>query len=270
MKQVAAAFIYSNTWVALSLSSLLFGICSYFQLEHTLLYTAFGFTSTISAYQLHRLFRLKELHTEQTDNSRLSWMKIHKQAQMWWFLLCITATAIFTLMIEWNRTAFLLLLINSIIVLLYALPIKQLGNGFRNLPFFKNLFISSSWMLVLALPFILEDRSLPVAIICQLGALTCLYILPFDIRDLPYDGKHMRTLPQLLGNEKVKIFGVVAISFCLLLLNEWIGFHWLLLVITIVTFVGFYLPLRQKNSLLLEFLWELPLFLIGCYFLLIA
>jgi 4-hydroxybenzoate polyprenyltransferase len=269
MKQLAAAFIYSNTWVALSLSCLLFGLCSHFQLEHTLLYTIFGFTSTITAYQLHRLFRLKELHTEETDNSRLSWMKTHKQAQMRWFLLCITATAIFTLMIQWNRLAFVLLFLNSIIVLLYALPIKQLGNGFRNVPFFKNLFISSSWVLVLALPFLLENRTVPLSLLLLMGGLVFLYILPFDIRDLPYDGKHMRTLPQLLGAEKVKIIGVSMIVCCLLILIESIEFHWILLLILFITFIGFYLPNKSKNALFLEFIWELPLFLMGWYFLLL-
>lgn len=270
MKQLATAFIYSNTWVAMSLSSLLFGLCTFYHLENTLLYTAFGFSSTISAYQLHRLFRLKDLHTEQTDNSRLSWMKTHKIGQMWWFIICLTVTGIVTVMIKWNSISFLLLLLNAMIVLLYALPIKQLGNGFRNLPFFKNLFISSSWILVLTLPFLLENVKPPLSLIGLLGALTFLYIIPFDIRDLPYDSQHMRTIPQLLGAEKAKMIGSLLISCCLLIVVDWIGFHWILVAIMFITFIGFYLNIQAKNKLLLEFLWELPLFLIGCYFLLIA
>lgn len=270
MKQLAAAFIYSNTWVAMSLSSLLFGLCTFYHLENTLLYTTFGFSSTISAYQLHRLFRLKELHLEANENSRLEWMKTHKIGQIWWFLICVTVTGIITLMIKWNSISFLLLLLNAMIVILYALPIKQFGNGFRNIPFFKNLFISSSWILFLTLPFLLENVKPPLLLIGLLGVLTFLYIIPFDIRDLPYDSQHMRTIPQLLGAEKAKMLGSLLISCCLLILVDWIGFHWILVMVMFTTFIGFYINIHAKNKLLLEFLWELPLFLMGVYFLLMV
>lgn len=270
MKKLAAPFIYSNTWVALSLSSLLVGICTFYHISHAFKYALFGFCATVSAYQLHRLFRLKIMVDEKSTNPRLTWMNQYPTFQWVWFLISLTIATGISFLIKWNVKALGIVAVNAVIVVLYAFPMKAIGNGIRNTPFLKNVLISCSWILVLVLPFVLEQKTIPFSIMVVLGTLVFCYILPFDVRDLPYDEKNMRTLPQLLGRERAQKIGILLITSLLLLTCEWFGFHWLLIVVLGISFIGYYWPISPKTDLISEFLWELPLFLMGLYFLSIS
>lgn len=84
----------------------------------------------------------------------------------------------------------------------------------RSIPFLKIHVISLSWaLLLIVFPIVNEEVS--ISILPVLGA-HYLYVLavtiPFDIRDLQYDEKHYRTIPQVIGVQGSKWLAILAMS----------------------------------------------------------
>lgn len=270
MRPVLSILIYTNSWVALCVTSLVYGIGSYFRLGHLELFALWSFTGTVSAYQLHRLFRLRQLKHTVRSNRRLLWMQNTYTFQISWFAINFIVCLGCLFFIPLTKEVIILIGLNAVIVALYALPIPIIGNGIRNLPFAKNILISLSWMLIVLIPFASDKRldsidwEVPVLLFISVFA----QIIPFDSRDLTHDPKHLSTIPQLVGAEKAKYIGFGLLLFALALQTNLLGFHWLLPFTIFCGAVGHLIPFLVGYQLRLEFMWELPLGLMGLWFLL--
>ena len=105
--------------------------------------------------------------------------------------------------------------------LLYAIPFLPRGKNLRSLKSIKIFIIAFVWAgTAVWLPtqnvdfiFSVEARLRFLQIFVFVLAL----ILPFEIRDLTYDSKELRTLPQLIGVEKTKALGYVLLMLFFLL-----------------------------------------------------
>jgi hypothetical protein len=270
MRPVLSILIYTNSWVALCVTSLVYGLGSYFRLSNMEVFAIWSFTGTVSAYQLHRLFRLRQLNHTVRSNRRLLWMQNTYPFQIAWFIVNFISCLISMLYIPLTKEAAALIGINAVIVSLYALPFRFIGNGIRNIPLAKNSLISISWALIVLTPFAcdevldLVDWRIPVLIFIA----TFAQIIPFDSRDVSHDPKSLLTIPQLIGTKSAKYVGFNLLVVALILQTSLLGFHWLLVFILFCGAVGHLISFKVGYQLRLEFMWELPLGLMGIWFLL--
>jgi len=269
MRPALSILIYTNSWVALCVTSLVYGIGSYFRLDHLHLFALWSFTGTVSAYQLHRLFRLRQLKYTVRSNRRLLWMQNTYSFQIAWFLANFICCAICTFYIPLTKETLLLIALDAVIVALYALPIPIIGNGIRNLPFAKNILISVSWVLIILIPFASHKKlgllswEIPTLLFLAVFA----QIVPFDSRDIAHDPKFLSTIPQLIGVEKARYVGFILLLLALGIQTNLLGFHWLLPFTIFCGAIGHFIPFLVGYQLRLEFMWELPLGLMGLWFL---
>lgn len=270
MRPALSILIYTNSWVALCVTSLVFGIGSYFRLNQLNLFALWTFTGTVSAYQLHRLFRLRQLKHTVRSNRRLLWMQNTYPFQVSWFAVNLICCLVCTLYLPLTPEAVWIIGLNSLIVLLYALPLPFIGNGIRNLPFAKNILIATSWVLIVLMPFAslkhlhLVPPEIPVLLFLAVFA----QIVPFDSRDIAHDSKSLATLPQLIGVKNARYAGFFLLLVALGIQTHLLGFHWLLPCTVFCGAIGHLIPFLVGYQLRLEFMWELPLGLMGLWFLL--
>lgn len=270
MRPALSILIYTNSWVALCVTSLVYGIGSYYRLDHLELFALWSFTGTVSAYQLHRLFRLRQLKHTVRSNRRLLWMQNTYPLQVVWFVINFLACCTCILYIPLTKETVILLGINALIVALYALPLPVIGNGIRNIPFAKNILISLSWVLIVLVPFA-SDKHLAGAgwempLLLFIAVFT--QIIPFDNRDLAHDPKSLSTVPQLIGAQNARYAGFAFLIVALGIQTGLLGVHWLLPVTLLCGAAGHLIPFQVGYQLRLEFMWELPLGLMGLWFLL--
>lgn len=267
MRPTLSILIYTNSWVALCVTSLVYGIGSHFGLQEIGLFALWSFTGTVSAYQLHRLFRLKQLHHTVRSNRRLLWMQNTYSFQISWFVLNLLGCLMCTCYLPMNGESFFLIGVNGVIVLLYALPLPLIGNGIRNFPLAKNLLISLSWMIIILIPFAAYRISIPVEIPLLVLIAVFAQIIPFDSRDVMHDPKSLLTVPQLFGPVASKYIGFGLLLLALAIQTRLLGLHWLLPFTIFCGGVGHLISFKVGYQLRQEFMWELPLGLMGLWFL---
>lgn len=112
-------------------------------------------------------------------------------------------------------------LILGLISALYAVPLLPNMKNLRSLGGFKIFIVALVWVgFTVLLPVMDAKVSLDWDIwvlFLQRFILVVVLILPFEIRDLKWDHKDLRTLPQVLGVKKTQRLGVIlAITFFLL------------------------------------------------------
>ncbi len=269
MRTLLTLLIYSNSWVALCLSMLVLGLGTYFRLAELHLFFFWSFCSTVSAYQLHRLFRLKQLEYTVRSNRRLLWMQKTYTLQICWFVINFLCCVLLTVYLPFSKQSLLLLLVNCVVVGLYALPLPFIGNGIRNLPFMKNILISLSWTIIVLLPLASENHQIPWILPIIIAVSVFAQIIPFDARDVAHDLKSMFTIPQLVGLSASKYIGFGIFAFALTLQFVYLNFHWLYFPILVIAAFGHFFPFKVGYQLRLEFMWELPLGLMGLWFLMV-
>ena len=110
----------------------------------------------------------------------------------------------------------------TIISLLYAVPLLPSSRNLRSLGGLKIVVVAAVWVgFVVMLPALDNQLGLSrqVALLSlQNFILVLILILPFEIRDLPYDTPQLRTIPQRFGFKRTKMIG-----FCLILAYLFIG-----------------------------------------------
>jgi len=268
MRPALSILIYTNCWVAACVAALVFGISSYYRIPDSWLYGVWSFTGTVSAYQAHRLIRLRQLQYTVRSNRRLLWMQNTYSFQWIWLILNFIAFGSLSLLIPLTNSTISLIILNAIIVGLYVIPLPFLKNGIRSLPFAKNILISLSWTCIIAVPFTSNNLQIDWRIPALIFISVFAQIIPFDARDKDYDDQRMRTIPQLIGTEASKYVGFALLLVSLALQTSIVGFHWILPFIVFCAAIGHLISFKVGYQLRLEFMWELPLGLMGLWFLL--
>ena len=99
--------------------------------------------------------------------------------------------------------------------LFYVSPISfnnQFSFSLRSIAFFKIFLIAFTWAGVTVLfPLINYELSIglnEVILFMQRFLIIVVITIPFDIRDLSYDHENLKTLPQVIGLERSKVFGI--------------------------------------------------------------
>lgn len=266
MRPTLSILIYTNCWVACCVASLVIGISNYFGIEDYWLYGIWSFTGTISAYQAHRIIRLRQLQYTVRSNRRLLWMQNTYTFQWVWLIVNSLVFGILSLMIPLTIQTILLILANALIVGFYVLPMPFLKKGIRSLPFAKNLLISASWTCITLVPLTSNQMHIDWRLIPVVFLSVFAQIVPFDARDKDYDDQRMRTIPQLVGTTTSKYIGFALLIAALTFQLSISDFHWLLILTVLLAIPGHFISFKVGYQLRLEFMWELPLAIMGLWF----
>lgn len=264
MNQLVKAVIYSNSWVAICFAFLTYGTLSYYHLPNVFTYTSINFFSVLSAYQFHRLYGGKQKNQAVTEREK--WITTHKKANSIIALLSFSLLMFSFSSRIWTANTLAIGVALMIIVIFYVVPLPLLVKSLRAVPYIKSLLISISWTSMLVVPFINENKHLPVLFLIFIFLQTNAQLILFDSRDVNRDERSLKTIPQIIGINKSKlvVFCLVIIGYILMTIET--GFHPIFLAGITSNLLGLIIKRNQYDSLLAEFIWDFPFFIIGISF----
>tara|TARA_Y100001001_G_scaffold48165_1_gene44067 strand:+ start:2687 stop:3511 length:825 start_codon:yes stop_codon:yes gene_type:complete len=133
----------------------------------------------------------------------------HKVIQMFSFV-CFAFAVYFLLQL--NRDIWIATAILGVLSALYAVPLLPSANNLRNLAGLKIYIVAFVWagfsVLLPVLDAGIELHWDFAVTFIQRMLLVLVLILPFEIRDLQWDDKSLRTLPQVLGIKNTTRLGI--------------------------------------------------------------
>ena len=195
------SLIFSNVFVAfcaasLCLSSqLLFG-------QYNFHITAFIFFATLFTYNFQRLARTNK----HISHPRISWISQNRSILfLTAFVSALISSYYFTFFNVNTQGA---IIFCALISLLYPFIL-------RRIPYLKIFFISLIWMISTCLLTALEqelifDRQVFLHSLARFFFVFAITI-PFDIRDIKFDNKRLKTIPSLLGIKKSHMIGILSL-----------------------------------------------------------
>ena len=267
MKSFFRFLIFSNILVAfcvlaLALSTeILLGIQSNYKISQ------FVFFATLFAYNFQRVVRIKKGKT----HIRKDWLNRHKIAIYGLMLLGGLISA--RLFFEFQPSTQIAIVVSGVLSVGYPF-------GLRKIPGSKIFIIALVWTISTMLLALLENQiQLTQKITLHLLArflLIFAIIIPFDIRDLNFDNKELRTIPLVFGVLKARIIAISALFFCAIIavfqyINEDINLPNLLALI-LLYFVSSILIAKSdvSNREMYFSFWVESLSILGYIFLLIS
>ena len=164
----------------------------------------FVFFATLFTYNFQRVVKLKQ----REKHLKTDWQAKNKTST--YFIMLISGIIIAYHFYYFKISTQIAIIFSGILSLLYPF-------GIRNIPFFKIFVIALIWTISTMLLLVLENNMLiSQNLILHLSA-RFLFVfaitIPFDIRDLKFDDKKMKTIPIVFGEGKAKLIGVMALFF---------------------------------------------------------
>lgn len=211
--------VFGNVLIALAAGFLTLSFSKLIGIDNYLLYGLMLFFGTLFTYNIQRLFRFKEII--ESKSPRHQWIKNNKRIQYFILFFAGLGAMITFLYLVDNIKSLTLLLVIALVSLIYAFRINIKKRTFRELPYIKIHVIAISWMFLAfvwpivnsKIPFTMDNIRTCIAVYFYFIGIT----IPFDIRDLPYDLKNQKTIPQVLGIKKSKI-----LAFALLIMSAFL------------------------------------------------
>lgn len=206
MKTVVEKYLIStNIWVAVCFA----GLLAFFQLSfYELNFFVLGivFFGTLAVYNFTRIGNLKDF---------INLKSRHKTTVLLTYIGLIF-TLIFVILRGFEFKTFLYLGFLGFLSLCYSLPFK--GVGLRAIPFLKLFLIALVWagssvgLLLVVHHELIHHKMIFTAVFLFVAGIT----IPFDIRDLDFDNKRLKTIPMVIGFKNSKILAIVFLLFSIL------------------------------------------------------
>ena len=202
----------------------------------------FVFFSTILSYNFIRLYRFKSI-----DSWFSHWLKNNQKILI--IISSISLLGILFTVIHISFNALLLLIPFSFFTLFYSLPLFK--QPLRTVPLLKIILIAISWAGITVL-FPLINAGISVLNWAVLGVFIQRFLfvfaitIPFDIRDITYDNKSLKTMPQLFGIAKSKYIGFLMILGFLYINNTYLNIT--NIIITSISFLGLVFARKNQNK----------------------
>ena len=199
MKSFVRFIVYSNIFVAFCVLGLSIG-------SEILLDTAnyklsqFVFFATLFTYNFQRIVRLSKTR----EHARKDWLNKNKLAIF--FIVVISVIMSAFRFFDFKTNTQIIIVISGIISVLYPF-------GLREIPFSKIFIISLVWTVSTMLLLVLEnnisfDSNITLHLIGRFLFVLAITI-PFDIRDLKFDDKKLKTIPIIIGESRAKLLAVL-------------------------------------------------------------
>jgi|GEM_PF-515063 len=198
--------VYSNVWIALCAAAFCFqGEILIGQSSEGLL-PLFVFFATVFLYNFQRVVKLFQKPSYSIPG-RNTWLVKNRLAIMIWSI--VGGIVMIVIALNLPLRDWIVLSIGGFFSILYVMSIgKRDGKSVavRELPFIKIFLIAISWVIMGAIfPQVHHEgwRALESNQLIWMSLEKFFFIwaitIPFDIRDLEYDDKRMKTIPQLFG-----------------------------------------------------------------------
>ncbi len=190
--------VYSNLWIALGAVAFTSQFYLFYKLPIDWVVLFFNFFGTVFIYTFQRLLKIKQ---GQAPGARLNWMKDNYFLVL--FLTFISAIGVFICLLWLNYWVYPLLIVNGLFAFLYSVKfLKGRTKNLRDLPGLKIILVAFVWTsTTLLLPFYNLKSGVGEFPIILFLSYFCFYFalaIPFDIRDLIFDEKSTKTIPQVL------------------------------------------------------------------------
>lgn len=204
-------YINSSIHVALASTALVY--LTFLKLNATGIfnYLLFSFFSTIVGYNFVKYLQASNLYYRQLTRSMKS-IRV--------FTVCCFIGMLY-FFLQLSLRLVLLMLPFGVLTVFYAIPFMPSNKNLRSIARSKVFIIAIVWAgvsVVVPVYYIQGFVDFDIWIESLQRFLFVLVLMfPFEIRDLPYDPKTLKTIPQLIGIRKTKILGsLILILFCTL------------------------------------------------------
>ncbi|MBI3237946.1 MAG: hypothetical protein HYZ43_03730 [Flavobacteriia bacterium] len=258
--------LFSNCWVALSVGMLVTGLAHHHYVESSFYWGVFAFSGTFVTYNFHRLVRNRSFQSAQISTDRGRWLNQFRTFIIVFVGIFAILAATLFLQFPIRLSTLWVLAASGMIVLGYALPIPFIGKSLREISGLKSSWITAVWILLLYFPLLQYSNPIHYADLIYIGLFTFVQIIPFDIRDLSYDSPSMKTIPQLIGIRGAQIIGTILIGFITYSIFRSHTFHFLLVLTAICALFGLWWKQTPGRILMLEFIWDGTLIVLGLYY----
>ena len=212
MKPLNGLFaFYINSSIHVALAVLAFLAITVMEYELTIPFElwTFVFLGSLSGYNFVKYSRVAGLHHHRLTRS-LKTIQIFSAVSF--ILLCVVA---FRLSIE----VLLITAAFGLATFFYAVPFIHRKN-LRNLSGIKIFVVGFVWAgVTVIVPVVASEMPVSGDVLItffQRILIVVALILPFEIRDVPYDSLNLKTLPQQMGVWNTKILGELILLLCLI------------------------------------------------------
>lgn len=236
-------YIDSSIHVALSVVSLTLITIFQFKIECNIYVLLFIFFGAITGYNFVKYAKIAGLHHRSLANNL-------RAIQLFSFL-CFGALVFLTTKI--SLIVIMLSFFLGLLTLFYAIPLLK-HKSLRSVAGLKIFVVAIVWSGVSVLvPLIASEliynTDVWLTFLQRIFIVTTL-TLPFEIRDLRFDDKFLKTIPQVLGIRKTKILGIFFLMLVLLIegLKTTTGSDELLVLLVVVALIGGFLLVSKKKQ----------------------
>ena len=223
--------VYLNIIVSMSAGILSAGFAHMigFERKESVVFGLFSFFATLAVYNGQRLFKVSEISTPWLD-----WVRENTSAIRWLTFFASMMALFLAIWLIHDRDFWYIsfwMFPSVLVSFLYVFRVK--GKNLRDLPHLKIHMIAFAWVSVLILfPYFCTYyvtlsywKPFTVLIVAHYFYVIAVTI-PFDIRDLKYDKRSQKTLPQVLGVGASKGVAVMLLLVAGILLLSWTPIRW--------------------------------------------
>lgn len=242
LKSIFDFYLDASIHVALAVVALYFITIELLEFQINVPLAAFVGLSTIVCYNFIK-------YGVEADKYLIVSNSYHKIIQVFSFL-CFGFAFYFA--VQLRVDLLLAIIVLGILSILYALPVLPNAQNLRSLGVIKIFIVALVWAgFTVLLPVIDAYQSLnwdTCILFCQRFLMVLALMLPFEIRDMAYDKKELRTLPQRLGVKGTQLFGIALITLYLMLtfFRDVIGTHEMASRLYVTVAVCFFLIRTKK------------------------
>lgn len=237
---------YINSSIHVSLAVVALALVTGYGLNISLQWPllVFLFCSTVTGYNFVKYAEVAGLHHRSLAQS-LKTIQVFSA-------ICGMGMVIFLFYLRWEvlvAGGFL-----GLLTLLYALPFLSHHRNLRKISGLKIYIIAVVWAGVTVLLPVLESGLMPYWDVWVMFAQRLLFVLvlmiPFEIRDIAYDDRSLKTLPQVVGIKKAKFIGMtwLLLFFFLEFLRDELDARSVLIHLSISIIVGVSITLSRKRQ----------------------
>ena len=204
-------FVVSNLYVSIGVSCLTALSMHIYGLENPRL-LLFVFFSTLFTYNLIRLVpRFPIISSKMLKQNKL----IYDYQIYLWAIVFFSGCLSFFFVSNIYKPIFWPLLMSSILCLTYGLPLlkwKSSWISMRQIPGLKIFLIALVWTTVTeGFPCLIAQKEWSFFAPLERFLFVLAITIPFDIRDLKFDIKHIKTIPYYIGVDYAKNLGIICL-----------------------------------------------------------
>ncbi|WP_378177987.1 hypothetical protein [Aquimarina sp. SS2-1] len=211
LKSIFSFYINSSIHVALAIAALVKLTFLKFEILGGDTYIYFSFVGAIVAYNFVKYANISKLYHRRLTKS-MTGIRILT-------IICAFLYMYFGYQVSLDTWMYMSPFI--VLTILYAAPVFPNKKNLRSVAGIKIFIIAATWTGITAfIPVVYAEGSFGFDMnveIMQRFIFIVVIMLPFEIRDLPYDEKELETIPQKIGITRTKVFGSALLVIFLLL-----------------------------------------------------